>query len=262
MIRHFFKAVAPVAMVAVIAALGGCDLAKVSINGEEGKKLADLDLTAETPHDLVLLGPDTVRITRGDKLAIAIEGDSAVAENLRFTLKDGTLGILRKDKPWSGDNGKVTVNVTMPDPVGLTMAGSGVIESQALSSADAKINIVGSGSVATPVVAAESLKVNIAGSGSYRAAGTAKNLKLTIAGSGDARLDALKVEDAKVDVAGSGDSTFASDGSVKANIMGSGQVRVLGRATCKVSSMGSGRLVCEPGPDTEGTAKPAGQPAA
>lgn len=255
-LKSFLRGVAPLAALAVAAAAsGGCDKMHLSLNGEEGKKLADLDLTGAPPSEVVLLGPDTVRISQGDKLAISVDGDPGMTEQMRFTLKDGTLGILRKDGKWSGDE-TVTVNVIMPAPRKLMMAGSGKIFSPAISGDSARVTIAGSGTVETDAVATGSLKVEIAGSGSYRAAGSAKKLKLTIAGSGDARLDALKVDDAKVDIVGSGDAAFASDGMVKAKIMGSGEVRVIGRATCKVTAMGSGRLVCEPAASAE--AKPKG----
>ena len=254
--KSFLRGMAPLAAIAMAAAAsGGCNKMHVSIDGEEGKKLADLDLSGEMPSKVVLAGSDTVQITQGDKLAITVDGDPDAAGQMRFTLTDGTLAILRMNGKSSNDR-TVTVNVTMPAPRKLTIAGSGKIVSSALARESARVTIAGSGSVETDGVATDELKVDIAGSGSYRATGTAKSLKLTLAGSGDARLDALKVEDAKVDIAGSGSAAFASDGTVKAKIMGSGEVRVIGRATCKVTALGSGRLVCEPA-DSAGAA-PAG----
>ena len=245
-LKSVLRGIAPLAALALAAAAsGGCDKMHVSLNGEEGKKLSELDLTGTPPSKVALLGPDTVRIAAGDTLAISIDGDLDVAEQIRFTLNDGTLGILRNNGKGSSDE-TVTVNVTMPAPKKLMLAGSGKIVSPGLASDSARVSVAGSGTVETDSVATDSLKVDIAGSGSYRAAGSAKSLKVSIAGSGDARLDALKVDDAKIDIAGSGDTAFASDGTVKANIMGSGEVRVIGRATCKVTAMGSGRLVCEP----------------
>ncbi|MDP3677422.1 MAG: head GIN domain-containing protein [Novosphingobium sp.] len=245
-LKSFLRGVAPLAAFALAAAAsGGCDKMHVSLGGEEGKKLADLDLSGPPPSKVALLGPDTVRIATGDTLAISVDGDPDVAEQMRFTLEDGTLGILRKDgKRWGDET--VTVNVTMPAPKKLTIAGSGKIFSPGLAGDSARVSVAGSGVVETDAVTTDSLKVDIAGSGSYRAAGSAKSLKVSIAGSGNARLEALMVDDAKVDIAGSGDTAFASDGTVKANIVGSGKVRVIGRATCKVTAMGSGRLVCEP----------------
>ena len=181
----------------------------------------------------------------GDKLAITVDGDKTIAENLRFTLKDGTLGILRKDGLWSSKD-SVTVHVTMPAPDQLTMSGSGKIKAGALAQ-KAEVVIAGSGDVETSQIASEKLEVSIAGSGNYRAAGHTANLDLSIAGSGSANMEGLKADKAEISIAGSGNSKFASDGTVKASIMGSGEVRVAGHATCTVSAMGSGKLLCEPG---------------
>ncbi len=244
----FFRAFAPIVAVALAAGVSGCDSSNISINGEKGKPLAELDLTGAPPQELVLLGPDEVRVTAGDKLAITVEGDPAAAEKLRFTLKDGALGVMREGKAFGigGNDGRAIVNVTMPAPRTLTMAGSGKINAAALAS-EAKVTIAGSGDIETPGVASDSLDLTIAGSGSYRGAGNVKQLKLNIVGSGSAAADALKTETADLTIAGSGNAAFASDGTVKANIVGSGSVTVRGRATCTVEAMGSGKLVCEPG---------------
>ena len=96
-IDRFFRALGPIIAVAMAAGVAACD-GNISINGEKGKPLAEIDLTGTPPQELVLLGPDEVRVTQGDRLAITVEGDKAVTDRLRFTLKDGTLGVLREGK--------------------------------------------------------------------------------------------------------------------------------------------------------------------
>lgn len=250
----FAKAFAPVIAIAFAAGLSGCDGTKIKFNGEEGKKLADLDLTGAAPTGVAMFGPDTVRITEGPKLTITVDGDSEIAENLRFSLEDGTLGVLRKDGSWSNDK-TVTVNVTLPELHEISALGSGSIHAAKLTG-DGKVNIAGSGSAETPDVTVDTLEVSIAGSGNYRGAGQAKSLELNIAGSGSAEMDALKVDKAEINIAGSGDARFASDGTVNASMLGSGEVTVRGRATCQVSAVGSGRLICET------AARSAGEPKA
>lgn len=254
-----FNALAPVIAIAMAAGVSGCDGANFKIDGEEGKKLSELDLTGTPPEELVLLGPDEVEVTAGDKLAISVEGDEA--DRVRFTLKGGTLGILREKGSWSKGGKTALIHVTMPAPREVTMAGSGKITSAALAP-NSKVTIAGSGLIETPGVSSESLELTIAGSGSYRGAGNVRSLEMTIAGSGSAAADALKVEKAKVTIAGSGDASFASDGEVDATIMGSGSVRVKGRASCKVSSMGSGKLYCETAPTTKDAPEPPEAPEA
>jgi hypothetical protein len=238
-LRKFSASFGALAPLGLILALSACDKADITINGEKGKTLSELDLTHATAQDLVLLGPDTVRVHPGDALAIHVEGDS---EPLRFTLKDGALGILRK--PGSSTSTPITIDVTMPAPKSLTMGGSGQITADSVSPS-VKISILGSGTIETPHVALTDLEVNIAGTGNYRASGTANALNLNIAGTGNAQLADLKVDKADVSIAGTGDAQFASDGAVKADIIGTGSVHVKGRATCQVSAVGTGKVVCE-----------------
>lgn len=260
-LKHLARALAPIVGLALAASVAGCDGASFKINGEDGKKLADLDMSGPAPQELVLAGPDEVQVAAGDKLAITVDGDPDAVQKLRFTLKDGTLGIMREGKIFSKDDKVAVVHVTMPAIKEMVMAGSGKIVAAALAP-EAKVTVAGSGNVETPSVSGNSLELNIAGSGNYRAAGSVKSLETTVAGSGSAAMDALRTDKAKVTVAGSGDIAFASDGEVDATIMGSGQVTVKGRARCKVSSMGSGKLVCETvvKDDDEGSPAPPAAP--
>lgn len=261
---NFARAMGPVVAMALAAGVAGCD-GKVTINGDEGKPLAELDLTGKAPDELVLAGPDEVRITQGDKLSITVEGDQEVKDQLRFSLKDGSLAIHRKDKLLGSGSKVAIVNITMPAPREIVMAGSGKIAVAQLAP-KASVTVAGSGTIESSGLSGESLDLTIAGSGDFRAAGNVRSLDMTIAGSGSAQMDALKVEKADVSIAGSGSTTFSSDGEVDASIVGSGNVTVKGRARCTVSAMGSGKLVCE-GPveqkaksDTPPAAPEAAQP--
>lgn len=240
----FAKALAPAIALAMAAGLSGCDVGNITIDGEDGKPLSELDLTGTPPHELVLLGPDEVHVTTGDKLAISVEGDQEAKDQLRFTLKDGSLGILRKDKIFSREEKIAKITVTMPAPREMTMAGSGKIQADAMAS-EAKVTIAGSGTIETPNLTADKLDLTIAGSGDYRGAGNVKALDLTIAGSGSAAMDALRADRAKVSIAGSGSTAFSSDGEVEASIVGSGNITVKGHAKCTLSALGSGKLTCE-----------------
>lgn len=238
------QALAPVIAVAMVAGVSACDETNVTINGDHGKKLSELDLSGPAPSELVLLSPDEVEITNGEKLAISVDGDAEAVDRLRFSLKDGSLAILREGKIGYGGGKIAVVHVTMPAPRKLDMLGSGKIRAAALAP-DASVTVAGSGQIEAGSVSGDSLDVTLPGSGSFRAAGNVGKLDLTILGSGSAQLDAVKAERAKVSIAGSGGATFASDGEVEADIMGSGTVTVKGRARCKVSAMGSGKLICE-----------------
>jgi hypothetical protein len=248
-LKHVLRAVAPVVALAIAGGLAGCDKGNINFNGEEGKTLAELDLSGDAPSEVNLLGPDTVNIRDGEKLAIEVEGSDEAKGRMRFVLKDGSLGILRQHGSWH-DNQVATVTVTMPAPAKINVAGSGTMTAASVSD-HPEINVAGSGKLDLASVSAAKMEVNIAGSGTLKAAGTADKLELNLLGSGSGDMGALKAGSADVNVAGSGNATFASDGDVNANIMGSGTVTVRGRARCKVHSVGSGSLVCESGEQTD-----------
>lgn len=246
MLHKLIKGIAPIAAMALGAAVSGCDM-NININGEEGVPLSELDMSGDAPNQLVLAGPDRVILSDGSELAIEVEGDEKAADLVRFTLKDGTLGIMRANGEW-GNVGTAIVRVTMPSPESITIAGSGTVDAESMEG-DADITIAGSGTLNVAEVRGKKADVTLAGSGSMTAAGSADSLDLTVAGSGKADMAGLKTEKADVTIAGSGEASFASDGEVDASIMGSGIVRVIGRATCNVDSMGSGKLICEAAAD-------------
>lgn len=254
MFDKLLKAVAPVAGIALASALSGCNSnVDFKIGDVDGVPLAELDLSGDPPKSLILAAPVKVVIKNGEALKIIPEGDGDVINRLRFSIRDGQLGIGMESGNWNS-NERTIINVTMPAPQSLTVAGSGSIDAAAIEG-DADINLLGSGSLAVKSIKADKLNITIAASGSVKGAGTAKKLDLDILGSGGVQMADLSVETAQVDVMGSGSAAFASDGKVKANIMGSGSVRVIGRADCEVSSMGSGSLKCEA--PTQTTAKKA-----
>lgn len=231
----------PIAALAAVFALAGCDNAHININDDDGVPLAELKTDGPAPTKLVLASPDKVTVSDGSKLDISVSGDKDAVDALRFSLKDGTLGIYRKGK-WTG-NGTALVKVTMPSPREVVLAGSGDVEAQSLKG-DAEVTIAGSGTAKVANIDAGSLDVNLLGSGSLEGAGKANSLDLKIAGSGEGRMRSLKVNSADVKILGSGSGAFSSDGTVEAKVAGSGSVDVYGRASCKINSVGSGTLNC------------------
>ena len=241
-IGKIFTKAAPI-MALAAAGLAGCNNADIEFDSD-GVPLAELDYSGAAPTGVVLAGPDTVLISNGDEFIIEVEGSNEARDRMRFAMEDGALVIHRENGDWNGGDGEATVNITMPAPETLVMAGSGSITTDAVATRS-DIVIAGSGTLRADGVDAESLEVTIAGSGSLRASGVTERLELTVAGSGNAEMAALRVDEAEVNIAGSGDARFASDGRVEANIVGSGTVRVSGSASCEVETVGSGRLICE-----------------
>ncbi|MEM7780436.1 MAG: head GIN domain-containing protein [Pseudomonadota bacterium] len=243
MISKLAKQAAPIAVLALGVGLAGCSYS-VEWDEVSGVPLSEFDQSGEAPEGIKLAGPDQVVITDGDSLSITLDGDSAAGEALRFDRSGNELTIARDQEAYDG-SARAVVRIAMPAPSGLTIAGSGEIESSAMAS-EAEIEIAGSGTIIVTEIDADLLDLDIAGSGSVTAAGSAERLDIDIAGAGNVRLSELTADDVKIDIAGSGNVRLASNGIVDADIAGSGNILVTGSAQCSLSSAGSGTLTCQP----------------
>lgn len=244
MLDQLFRRIAPLAAIALGASLAGCSDMDISINGQEGVPLSELDMSGPAPDEIVVASGDTVIITEGDALAISVEADDETASKLRFVRDGQMLGVSREGSSW-GDSSPATIRVTMALPRELVIGGSGVIETPGVAS-NAEVVIGGSGTMRLGTIAVEKLEVSIGGAGEVSAAGTAKSLEISIGGSGDAKFSELTADDVEISIGGSGNVTLRSDGTVDASIGGSGDINVTGNAKCTLSSFGSGTLNCNP----------------
>ncbi|MEL7199399.1 MAG: DUF2807 domain-containing protein [Pseudomonadota bacterium] len=262
---EFVKRGLPLA--ALSMGLASCFDVDVTINGEEGVPLSELEMAGAAPTELLLAGSDTIIITEGDELAIDVEGPNEAVEAVRFVLDGDLLGVTREEEFWNLDE-SATIRITMPSPEDITITGSGNIEAGALTAAsdisilgsgsliaqsaaasDIDVTMGGSGSAELGSVQAQKVEISVGGSGSVSMEGTTEELEVNLAGSGGARLADLKADDVQVSVLGSGSAKLQSDGTVEADIMGSGSVSVSGSATCTENAMGSGSLICKASKD-------------
>ncbi len=244
MLHKVMKTVAPVAGLALGAMLAGCSV-DMGTGGMDGVTLAELDVSAEAPTGVALVGPDNISVSRGDRFDVDVTGDADAVDAVRFELDGDTLKVGRM-KNAGRDLGKAQVLVVLPSLRTIALAGSGDVVSDHFDG-DGEVSIAGSGTARLGQIATQKLEVAIAGSGSVEGEGSTDTLEVSVAGSGSTRLAGLKAGNADVSIAGSGDVAFASDGKVDASIMGSGDVAVTGNATCTVSAMGSGKLRCSSG---------------
>ncbi len=250
MLQGLIKSVAPIAAITLLAGLSGCGDVDVTINGEDGVPLSELDMSGPAPTELVLAGPTLIRVSQGDTLQIEVGGDDEAAAALRFTLEDGSLAIMRNNDARNID-GRAEIDIRMPAPEMIVIAGSGEVQADGLAT-KSELVIAGSGLANVSNIASEQLEVTIAGTGSIKANGKVDSLELNIGGSGNAGMQELTVDRAGVNIAGSGNAEFSSDGEVDASIFGSGNVTVTGSANCTVQSFGSGTISCETVTESKG----------
>ncbi|MGB3472295.1 MAG: head GIN domain-containing protein [Erythrobacter sp.] len=235
--------VASAAVLLASTGLSGCFFA---FSETPGVPLDELDMSGAAPTEIGLAGPDDVILTVGEELAITVEGDDSVVEDLRFDLNGKELDIGRQ-RDWSDMTGKAVIRITMTAPREIDLAGSGTITAPAVAS-DTEISIAGSGRLTISEIAAGRMEIDMAGSGEITGAGTVERLEISSAGSSTVSFAKVNANDVEISTAGSANIDLASDGSVKASMAGSGKINVVGDAKCELDSVGSGSLNCKAKP--------------
>ncbi len=171
MARNLSKLATAFLFAGAAVSLGACSGTSTSYGGGfDGVPLAELDTGAAKISALSLSGIDTVIITEGPTLDIAVENDPDNA--VRFRFEGDSLEIGRETGSWSSGDAAI-IRVTMPAPRALDMSGSGRIETATMAP-DASIAMSGSSTMQVANFAAKTLDVDISGSGQLAGQGTAQ----------------------------------------------------------------------------------------
>lgn len=153
--------------------------------------------------------------------------DRLVVENGRLAFRDGDgHGVLIVNGHGfhvSGDNARLSVEITAPGVRAFTLNGSGDLHVKGYDQSD--------------------LALEINGSGNVDAQGKAKKVDLRVSGSGEADLRSLETGDARIAVAGSGEAHVAPRGVAEIDLAGSGDVYLTSKPAVLTSNVaGSGEV--------------------
>ena len=157
-------------------------------------------------------GSESLSIETGDKVMELVEAE-VVGETLVLGLEEG-VNLL--------SNARLKFYVSVDDLSGLSVAGSGKIESE--------------------LIETEDLEVRVGGSGGIDLAGEATAQDVTISGSGKYLAGDMCSEVVKVSISGSGKATVCATETLDANINGSGSVNYYGQPSISTSGSGSGKI--------------------
>lgn len=195
-------------------------------------------------------GPYEVQVRTGGNPGVSANGPEKMVEHMVVEVKGDKLMIHPEQQRgffhfgWHF-NGKVHVDVTVPQLAGAAIAGSGDIHVNEVKGSAFEGSVAGSGSLGLDAVDVQTLKLSIAGSGGVKAAsGRAQNVKYEIGGSGDIDAKGVQAQTADVSIAGSGSVAAHATGTADVSIMGSGDVDMTGGAKCSISKHGSGTVHC------------------
>lgn len=187
-------------------------------------------------------GDFTVTVMPGNSYSVEITAESNLLPYISTnvdgkTLKIRTTGIhsLRQNEP-------IEIYITTPVLNGLSLSGSGLIETGSFLSTDFDLSVSGLGDIKTKI-SSNKIKANVSGSGTIFIEGDAINTNFVISGSGKIRTYNLLQEQCEAVISGSGDMYVNASQLIDARISGSGRVYFISHPVIRTSISGSGDVV-------------------
>ena len=225
---------------AAILGVTGCDLL-----GERGSD----DLITETRevsnyNSIALSGSGDVVVAQGGSESLTVETDDNLMEHVETEVRNGTLhlGFETDENSRGFSPTRLIFTVGVDDLKGLSVSGSGSIESDIIETDSLDATISGSGEIQIGDLIANEVTGKISGSGKIDLAGVIAIQDVTVGGSGNYRAGDLQSESAEVSVSGSGNATVWATETLDASISGSGSIDYYGNPSVNQSTSGSGNV--------------------
>jgi len=195
---------------------------------------------------IALSGSGKVILTQGGSESLSIETDDNVMEHVKSEVEGGTLKLGLVTGVQTGVNiqstSRLVFFVGVDDLTGLTISGSGEVESDMIKTDRLDTTVSGSGEVQIVELAAGEVKVEIDGSGEIDLTGDAAAQDVTISGSGKYLGGDLCSVSVNVSIGGSGNATVCATETLDAKVNGSGSVNYYGQPSVNISGGDSEKI--------------------
>ena len=208
------------------------------------------DLITETREvsnfdSIALEGSGDVIVSQGGGESLIVETDDNLMEHVETEVRNGTLYLgFETDVDSRGFSPtRLIFTVGVNDLKGLSVSGSGNIESDMVETDSLEATISGSGEILIEDLIASEVTGKISGSGKIELSGEAVTQDVTVGGSGKYRASDLQSESAEVSVSGSGNATVWATKTLDASISGSGSIDYFGNPSVNQSTSGSGDVI-------------------
>ena len=188
-------------------------------------------------------GSGQVVVTQDGNESLSIETDDNVMKHVKAEVDGGTLKLGFGDGINIISASRLVFYVSVDDLAGLSVSGSGDVESDFIESELLDTSVSGSGGITITDSRAGRVKADISGSGEISVAGEADSQEVELSGAGNYQAGNLCSASVMVSVSGSGDATVCAEKTLDASTSGSGSVRYYGRPTINSSDSGSGKIV-------------------
>jgi hypothetical protein len=222
----------------VVLTLTACNAGMIKGSGDlitETRQVSNFDR-------IDLSGVGEVIVTQGGSESLSIETDDNVMKHIKVEVKNGTLTLGFEEGFNLIAPSRLVFYVGVDDLNGLTVSGSGDVESDRVETDRLDVTVSGSGDVQIADLTASDVKANISGSGEISLDGEAAAQDASISGSGKYLAGDVCSASVKVSVNGSGDATVCATETLDSNISGSGSVNYYGQPSINSSGSGSGTL--------------------
>jgi len=195
--------------------------------------------------EIGLGGSGTLYVRQGNSFNVEFEGSDEVFERMKFEVRGDRLHIGQKSGSWwSGwKGGSYSVYITLPELDGLSVSGSGEIESNGtFKTEDLDLAVSGSGKIRLSSNSAN-VEISISGSGEIELTGSGNSIDAHISGSGTIDARDFKVRNLDARISGSGDVYANASESIESRISGSGNIYYTGNPKhLNNNSSGSGKI--------------------
>lgn len=193
-------------------------------------------------NEIASNGDFEVHVLPGNTYSVEITAESNLLPYISTQvdgkkLKIRTSGIhsLRQTLP-------IEINITTPVLNGLSISGSGYIETGNFLSDDFYTRVSGSGDIITQVRCSK-IDADVSGSGTITIKGEAGDTRFLISGSGKIKTYNLEQNNCEATISGSGDMYVNASQSIDAHISGSGKIYYINYPAIHTSISGSGGVV-------------------
>jgi len=192
-----------------------------------------------------LSGQGDIIIEQGDQEGLIIEADEGLLSYIKSEVKDGKLKIgIRNwlDALFLWPQGPIHYYVQMKEVTGVSISGSGKMDTKTLKGNDLSLEISGSAEMHVAELEYKDLEMTVSGSGRFDLAGKAAATEVRISGSGRVDSQNLEIQEASVRISGAGDVFFKVEKKLEVSISGSGSVRYEGNPQVTKRISGSGQV--------------------
>jgi len=197
---------------------------------------------AEGFNQISSSGDFIVTVMPGNSYSVEITAESNLLPYISTNVDGKTLKIRTTGIHSLRQNNPIEIYITTPVLNGLSLSGSGLIETGSFRSTDFDLAVSGSGDIKTKI-SSDKIKANISGSGTILIEGDATNTNFVISGSGKIKTYNLLQNQCQAAISGSGDMYVNVSQLIDARISGSGRVYFISHPVIRTSISGSGDVV-------------------